>query len=538
MDGLSDTQEDRLEPVNVDTPTPYETADDGEDEYELAENVQAPNLQSLDYQMKRVCEVQSHTARTLGQVIDLSQSLNKRMEALVALITEKMEELGNETSRNVREIRRQSQEILTRMEESTNKSTSNPVGPEPPLHSTIQKKVSSCEGLNETVVNVSQLSDNRVLKCVAPDLFRGKKQSIWDYLIHFNMYGELSQWDESQKQRVLLLSVKDEAANYLYSIDKYKEKSFEELCALLTERFEEVKLISAEKLKLSQRRREKGESWYELVQDIERMCAIVYRGGHIIEREAKAAFMQKLPEAIKGPVAAANPGNIKEAVRTVIHMCSVLDVDECGNTNTSSSKVKVKYTGPTPGRNQNENQGQEGFNVGFVSNNGMTDKSTGACFYCHKVGHFIQECRKRIQQEAEAAAGNDQGGGPNNTGYRDDRNSGNYNDRSSRNYNDKNSRNYNDRNSRNYNDRGPRNYNDRGSGNYNGRNQNQQDFGNDRISNSRDYRNDRRQDNYDPKNARPTWNRNQGYFDRNAAHWSISSPNLFGAQQHFEPQFM
>ena len=64
------------------------------------------------------------------------------------------------------------------------------------------------------------------------------------------------------------------------------------------------------------------------------MCGIVFEGGaHIIEREAKAAFIQNLPESIKGPVAAANPENIKEAVKTVIHVCSVLDVDECGNSN-------------------------------------------------------------------------------------------------------------------------------------------------------------------------------------------------------------
>ena len=269
---------------------------------ELDENVQVLSLQSLDYHVKRLCEVQHNTARTMGQMIvenisfkdelkvikeytqDMSHSLNKRMEALVTITTEKIDALGSENARSVREIQQQNREILVRIEESTARSTPNSVGPEPPLNSTIRKnnnQVSSYEGLNGTqnVTNASQLGDNRVLKCVSPELFRGKKQSIRDYLTHFNMYAELSNWDDFNRQRVLLLSVKDDAADYLYSIDKYEEKSYEELCNLLIERFEEIRLISAEKLKLSQRKKEKGESWYQLVQDLEKMCAIVYKGG-------------------------------------------------------------------------------------------------------------------------------------------------------------------------------------------------------------------------------------------------------------------
>ena len=70
----------------------------------------------------------------------------------------------------------------------------------------------------------------------------------------------MNNWDESQKQRVILLSVKDDEADYLYSVDGYGRKSYTEFCSLLTERFEEDRLISAEKLKLQQRRKEKGES--------------------------------------------------------------------------------------------------------------------------------------------------------------------------------------------------------------------------------------------------------------------------------------
>ena len=206
--------------------------------------------------------------------------------------------LGEESSRSGSEIQHQIGEILARMDEATNRSTLSSVDQMPPTTSPIRRshiQVSSNAGLNDT--NASQISDSRVLRTVMPDQFRGKNQSIRDYLTHFNMYSELSNWDEYHKQRVLLLSVKDDVADYLYGIDKYEEKSYGELCTLLTERFEEVRLISAEKLKLSQRKKEKGESWYQLVQDLEKMCAIVYRGGpHIIEREAKAAFIQNLPK--------------------------------------------------------------------------------------------------------------------------------------------------------------------------------------------------------------------------------------------------
>ena len=49
---------------------------------------------------------------------DLSHGLNKRMEALVTLTTGKIDALGSENARNVREIQQQNREILARIEES------------------------------------------------------------------------------------------------------------------------------------------------------------------------------------------------------------------------------------------------------------------------------------------------------------------------------------------------------------------------------------------------------------------------------------
>ena len=497
---------------------------------------------TLERHLKSIVGIQKGVARSMGQMmiengslrdrlkgikeytIDLSQDLDKRMEHLATGLSmtnqglvqtnEKMDALGaasarsgkeiqqqidvlgEENSRSGGEIQHQIREILTRMDEAANRSTLSSIDPMPATTSSNRQnniQVSHAR-LNDT--SVSQISDSRVLRTVMPDQFRGKNQSIRDYLTHFNMYAELSNWDEYHKQRVLLLSVKDGAADYLYGIDRYEEKSYDELCTLLTERFEEVRLISAEKLKLSQRKKEKGESWYQLVQDIEKMCAIVYRGGpHIIEREAKAAFIQNLPEAIKGPVAAANPKNIKEAVQTVIHMCSVLEVDECGNA--AGSKLKVRYTRPVP--IQEDTREPEEFDVGFV-NTRSVDKTDKECFYCHKLGHFIGECRKRLRNEADklARSGDGDDRDQNNADPRDNRNPGQYNNRNQGNYNGTNQGSYNNQNSNN--------------SNYRGRSQ--QDARDNRDPNQFDSRNNRNQDNQAPRNAGP--GRNSGYFNRNA----------------------
>ena len=215
---------------------------------ELNGDAQELTLQTLELQMKKIGEIQHNTARTMGQVIvenvslrdqligirehtqDLGHYLNKKVEALangltltnegLTLTNEKMDALGNENAKSGKEIQRQIGEILAKMEEAAARSTSNSVGQEPPLNSTLRRnnaQVSNCTGLNDT--NISQLGDSRVLKSVTPDIFRGKNQSIQDYLTHFNMYSELSNWDDFHKQRVLLLSAKDEAADYLYGID-------------------------------------------------------------------------------------------------------------------------------------------------------------------------------------------------------------------------------------------------------------------------------------------------------------------------------
>ena len=45
------------------------------------------------------------------------------------------------------------------------------------------------------------------------------------------------------------------------------------------------------------------------------------------------------------------------------------------------------------------------------SNSGKTDKSNAECRYCHKIGHWIADCRKRKADEKKKAAGAGRGGG-------------------------------------------------------------------------------------------------------------------------------
>ena len=134
---------------------------------ELDEDVREFTMQDLESEMRRIGEIQHNTARTMGQVIgenvslrdklvgmreqtqELGHDLNKKVEALakgltltnegLTLTNEKMDALGSENSKSGKAIQRQIGEILTKLEEAAAKSTSNSVGQEPPLNSTIRR---------------------------------------------------------------------------------------------------------------------------------------------------------------------------------------------------------------------------------------------------------------------------------------------------------------------------------------------------------------------------------------------------------------
>ena len=92
-----------------------------------------------------------------------------------------------------------------------------------------------------------------------------------------------------------------------------------------------ARTITEDKRLLRSRTQTRDESYKHLAQDLIRLAHRVYRGApHLVEEEAKDAFIKALPTALCCPIAAANPKTRSECIANVTQMHAVLDDKDLG----------------------------------------------------------------------------------------------------------------------------------------------------------------------------------------------------------------
>jgi hypothetical protein len=207
-----------------------------------------------------------------------------------------------------------------------------------------------------------------------------------DYLKHFKSVSDWNQWNDDDRAGALVIALTGDAADFLYSQPNSENANFVELCDMLGGRFGAARTIAVDKKKLRERRKEKGESYAHLGQDILRLTRRVYKGAPALaEQESRDAFIRALPSNLRMAVAAANPLTLNECIDNVTQLCAIMDPDE--DTVETSKRV----------RRVNKGQQQK------TETNEEKESETGPkisklwCWDCGKSGHMRNKCPEHFK---------------------------------------------------------------------------------------------------------------------------------------------
>ena len=154
-----------------------------------------------------------------------------------------------------------------------------------------------------------------------PRTFDGR--SVWeDYFSHFESLGEINEWTQADKRKILRVSLVDMAQQFIDGLDGSLEMTYPELVHELAERFGTAKDAALHRATLRARQRRKEEDLPTLGQDIRRLIRLAYPGGgpnnRIMEVEAfvSAVTSKKLKEAIYSQ----DPTNLEDAIKVGVRM--------------------------------------------------------------------------------------------------------------------------------------------------------------------------------------------------------------------------
>ena len=208
-----------------------------------------------------------------------------------------------------------------------------------------------------------------------PREYTGKEEVWEDYLKHFEGVAFWNRWGDLDKAEALYLSLSGSAASYVYSQPGSETATYAELCAFLASRYGAARNAAVDRKRLRDRRKQKGETYAEVGQDILRLATRVYKGApDVAEREGRDYFIRTLPPQLRMAVAAADPVTVNDCIDMVTRLCVTLDTDE-----ESSDFRKVRRVGQVAAVAEEEQKPQ-------------TSQNPVNCWDCGQDGHVRRNC--------------------------------------------------------------------------------------------------------------------------------------------------
>ena len=155
-----------------------------------------------------------------------------------------------------------------------------------------------------------------------PPKYDGK--ATWEsYIAQFEIAAALNEWSRSEKAAFLATSLEGNATSVLGVISTDRRQDYAALVAALETRFGSAVQKELNRVKLRNRRRQRGESLAEMADEVERLSKLAYNDAPITTQDthAKEQFIDAIiDDDLRVRVLQSRPTNLQEALRSALEL--------------------------------------------------------------------------------------------------------------------------------------------------------------------------------------------------------------------------
>ena len=132
----------------------------------------------------------------------------------------------------------------------------------------------------------------------------------------------------ADKALMLPLALKDKAQRVVMSVPGFMNMRYDQICNVLMKKFSGCCNEFSDKSKLRDRKKQKGENFQSLADDIMILSNRIFGAEKLADREAKEAFIKALPYEMRLNVASNMGSTLADCVASVQKYCAFLEIDE------------------------------------------------------------------------------------------------------------------------------------------------------------------------------------------------------------------
>jgi hypothetical protein len=237
-------------------------------------------------------------------------------------------------------------------------------------------------------------------KQLSIEKFSGEDKDSWEaFLNQFLMISHHNEWTEKEACCHLQKLLTGKAKDFIFESPSAKiYTEFVELVDVLSQRFGSTDNYVQDAKQLRTRRKMKGETFQDMIQDISQIVGRLYGDNEIVvTREAHQAFLRGLSDNFRVAAASADPSNSADWVRACISMCAAMDLDE-KEVGVAKGRVAAIESDNSNNQTQKNDSNQSNSNNRRWNNN--QKKTNGPkrnmenvlCYRCNKRGHMARNC--------------------------------------------------------------------------------------------------------------------------------------------------
>ena len=220
-----------------------------------------------------------------------------------------------------------------------------------------------------------------------------------EYKSQFDRVGLINGWEEKDKLDYLWINLAGTALSFVEGLPEAQRVSYQTVSDAMEKRFGAENMAMLFKAELLHNSRKRGQSLYELGQEVRRLTDNAYPNFPAAAREEMA--IEKMVEALPNTaqrlhIYQANPRTLEEAMEIGARYEAWITAD--GKTH---SKLRATVTEEV----EIKESAQMEELLDRVRKIEMGEKSRKEnkeirCFYCDKVGHISRDCRRRMREQA------------------------------------------------------------------------------------------------------------------------------------------